>query len=276
MTGHAAMLRPSKGFTLIEIAMVLVIVGLLLGGLLMPLATQVDVQRRIETEKTMEQIKEALIGFAMVNGRLPCPADPATPTSVASAGIERPAATACAGNEYGVVPWVTLGVSELDAWGRRFTYRVTPWFADQILLTNTVDAPPPPPAVCVTNPTNASFALCSPGDMLINNGPALGNITVAQRISAVIVSQGKNGNGAFLPSGIQMPCPALPPPPPPPPPPPSEEIQNGICPAGDTATTFISHPPTTATSPGGEFDDIVTWIVPSSLMGRMVAAGRLP
>lgn len=102
------MLRTKNGFTLIEIAMVLVIIGLLLGGLLMPLATQVDVQRRIETEKAMEQIKEALIGFAMVNGRLPCPADPAAPTGTSTAGVERttapPPAPACgAAGEYGVV-----------------------------------------------------------------------------------------------------------------------------------------------------------------------------
>ncbi|MBI3776801.1 MAG: prepilin-type N-terminal cleavage/methylation domain-containing protein [Gammaproteobacteria bacterium] len=271
------MQQVTKGFTLIEIAIVLVIVGLLLGGLLMPLATQVEVQRRIETEKTLEQIKEALIGFAMVNGRLPCPANPSAPTGTPTAGVERitaaPPAPACgAAGEYGVVPWVTLGVSELDAWGRRFTYRVTPSFPDAI-VAGTI-APTLPPGCAI--PTNSSFALCSIGDMLITNGPALGNATVAQAIPAAIVSHGKNGNGAYLPTGIQMPCPALPPPFPPPPPPPSEEIQNGICPPGDTATTFISHPPTAATAPGGEFDDIVTWIVPSTLMGRMVAAGRLP
>lgn len=273
--------QTTKGFTLVEIAIVLVIVGLLLGGLLMPLAAQVEVQRRVETEKAMEQIKEALMGFAMVNGRLPCPANPTTPTSVAGAGVERatppppPGVPACgaAGNEYGVLPWVTLGVNELDAWGRRFTYRVTSSYAD-------APSNPPgtvaPPVTCLVIPTNASFALCSDGDMLVTNGPALGNVIVAQTIPAVVVSHGKNGNGAYLPSGIQMPCPALPPPFPAPPPPPSEEIQNGICPPGDTATTFISHPPTTATSPGGEFDDIVTWVVPATLKNRMVAAGRLP
>ncbi len=265
--------RTTNGFTLIEIAIVLVIVGLLLGGLLMPLATQVEVQRRTETEKALKEINEAIIGFAMTNGRLPCPANRATPAGTVGAGLERvqlPAAgsPACggAGNEYGVVPWATLGVSELDAWGRRFTYRVTNFYTDRI-TDNTV--------ACAALPTNASFALCSDGDMLITNGPLLGNVTLAATIPAVIVSHGKNGNGAFLPTGIQMPCPALPPPPPPPPPPPSEEIQNAMCP-GDMATTFISHPPTMIGAPGGEFDDIVSWIVPPSLMKSMVDAGRLP
>jgi len=273
------MLRTTNGFTLIEIAIVLVVVGLLLGGLLMPLATQVEVQRRTETEKALKEINEAIIGFALANGRLPCPADPATSNTTFDAGTERvtlPApsiACGAAGSVYGVVPWATLGVSEVDAWGRRFTYRVTPWYADQT-GANTVQAPPAAPVVCTTSPTNASFALCSPGDMLVNNGPALGNVGVALAIPAVIVAHGKNGYGAFLPTGIQIPCPALPPATPSPPPPPSEEIQNGMC-LGDTATIFISHPPTIAGTPGGEFDDIVTWIVPSILKNRMVAAGLL-
>lgn len=263
------MMRTTKGFTLIEIAIVLVIVGLLLGGLLMPLAAQVEAQRRTETEKTLEQIKEAMIGFAQVNGRLPCPADPATPAGVAGAGSERVpvlVTTVCTGGVYGVVPWATLGVSEVDAWGRRFTYRVTSLFSDAINAS-------PQTTGCATIPTNASFALCSDGDMLITNGNALGNVTLAATIPAAIVSHGKNGRGAFLPTGQQMTCPAIPIPPPVLPPP--DEVENAICP-GDTAALFISHGQTSASAPGGEFDDLVTWIVPAVLKSRMVAAGRLP
>lgn len=269
------MLRTSNGFTLIEIAIVLVIVGLLLGGLLMPLATQVEVQRRVETEKAMEQIKEAIIGFAQINGRLPCPANPATPSGTVGAGIERtPAAvtTVCTGGLVGVVPWVTLGVSELDGWGRRFTYRVTDWYSD-LNIVNTVQAPPPAPVVCPDRPTNASFALCSPGDMNIRVGPALA--LVATTVPAVIVSHGKNGRGAYLPTGLQMTCPAIPPPLPAPPPPTPEEIQNAMCPTINPLA-FISHASTSANSPMGEFDDIVSWIVTPSLMKSMVDAGRLP
>ena len=261
------MLRTSYGFTLIEIAIVLVIVGLLLGGLLMPLAAQVEAQRRTETERTMEQIKEAMIGFALVNGRLPCPADPLLASGTVNAGSERTPTLTCGGNVLGVVPWATLGVSETDAWGRRFTYRVTLSFGDSNPTTVT------PPVGCNQTTTNAFFALCSDGDMNIQGtAPA---VLVASLIPAVIVSHGKNGRGAYLPTGIQMTCPALPPPPPPPPPPQQEEIENAMCP-GDTPTVFISHSQTSASAPGGEFDDLVTWIVPSVLKSRMVAAGRLP
>jgi prepilin-type N-terminal cleavage/methylation domain-containing protein len=39
------------GFTLVEMAIVLVIVGLLLGGLLMPLSAQIEQRRIGETQK---------------------------------------------------------------------------------------------------------------------------------------------------------------------------------------------------------------------------------
>ena len=272
------MLRTTNGFTLIEIAIVLVIVGLLLGGLLMPLAAQVEVRRHTETQKILKEINEAMIGFALVNGRLPCPAAPGTPTGTVGAGLERavgvPPVPTCPGaNALGVVPWVTLGVSEVDAWGRRFTYRVTDWYSDRILALNTVQAPLPAPQICVGNPTNASFALCSPGDMDIRVGPALA--LVATRIPAVIVSHGKNGRGGYLPNGNQMTCPAVPPPVPAPPPPTPEEIENADCPTNNPLL-FISHEQTSSSAAVGEFDDIVSWVVPASLMKGMVDAGRLP
>ena len=175
----------------------------------------------------------------------------------------------------GVVPWTTLGVSELDAWGRRFTYRVTGIFVDPFVPA-TVDSIPAsvPPCAPVPLPTNSSFALCTPGDMAISVGAAP-SANIAARIPAVIVSHGKNGHGAFLSNGIQMPCPAVPPPLPFPPPPAPEEIQNGNCPTKNPPI-FISHASTNANSPVGEFDDIVSWIVPPSLMKNMVDAGRLP
>ncbi len=55
------------GFTLVEMAIVLVIVGLLLGGLLMPLSAQVEQRRIGETQKALDEIKEALVGFAIAN-----------------------------------------------------------------------------------------------------------------------------------------------------------------------------------------------------------------
>ena len=119
-----------RGFSLLEMAVVLVIVGLLLGGLLGNLGTLQARQREERTQRQLDEIREALIMFAVVNRRLPCPAAPATADSVAGAGLERaPTLLGCTGGAVGVLPWATLGLPQTDAWGRRFTYRVTPALA---------------------------------------------------------------------------------------------------------------------------------------------------
>ena len=65
-----------RGFTLIELAIVMFIVALMLGGMLLPLSAQQDVRARSETTRMMNEAREALIGFAMINDRFPCPASP--------------------------------------------------------------------------------------------------------------------------------------------------------------------------------------------------------
>lgn len=124
-----------QGFTLIEMAVVLVIVGLMLGGLLVPLSTQMETDRRKETAATLESIREALIGFAIINKRLPCP-DTSTPPD----GLENcPSAAANDGSPRSL-PYATLGVSRTDAWGNNWNYAVTNAFADQTapITTTTV------------------------------------------------------------------------------------------------------------------------------------------
>ena len=116
----------ASGFTLVEMAIVLVIIGLLLGGMLMPLSAQMEQRRNSETQKALDEINQALIGFAVANGRLPCPATATIISGAAGAGIENlPTATGCTGGQSGVLPWSTLGVSETDAWNWRYTYRVS-------------------------------------------------------------------------------------------------------------------------------------------------------
>ena len=100
------------GFTLIEMAVVLVIVGLLLGGMLVPLAAQMETDRRKETAATLESIREALIGYAVINGRLPC-------QDTNGDGLPGPGACNTGANQRNVggLPYATLGVSRTDAWG---------------------------------------------------------------------------------------------------------------------------------------------------------------
>lgn len=239
---NALTMPTNRGFTLVEIAIVMAIIGLLLGGLLVPLSAQVDAQRSSETQKAINEIREALMGFALANGRLPCPADPAIATGSVNAGMEDPTpmVTVCA-RELGVLPWVTLGVPETDAWGRRYTYRVTAIFADAI--GTTFGCTPS------TTPTQSSFALCSLGDITVTDGA----VNIATDIPAVIVSHGKNGLGAYTSLGTQIAGAT------------GNEQENA-----DADTTFVN------TSFTPTYDDQVAWISTNILMNRMVAAQKLP
>jgi len=53
-------MKPARGFTLIELAIVLVIVTILIGGLAVPLSAQIQARRIAETKKTLEEAREAI------------------------------------------------------------------------------------------------------------------------------------------------------------------------------------------------------------------------
>lgn len=249
--------RQAGGFTLIELAVVLFILTLLLSSLLVPLATQVDQRNISDTQKAMDEIKEALIGYAVANRSLPCPdtngdgiADPATPPNVPAG---------CPNNE-GFLPWVTLNVAQADAWGIRFLYRVSPEF------TGTPVTP------CAAG--DGRLGLCDVGNITINTRDAATKATqtMASNVAAVILSYGKNGRGGTSTSGIVQAAPVAG----------TDEATNAN-PAG--TTVFISRTLTTAQIPCSdtvagqpfcEFDDIIIWVSPSVLMNRLVAAGQLP
>ena len=249
--------RPAPGFSLVELAIVLFIVSLLIGGLLMPLSAQYEVRGRQETDKALANIREALIGFAVVNGRLPCPGDPSIATGTAGAGLElrsglgpTPHDNVCT-FAAGVLPWATLGLPEADAWNNRYTYRVTATFSRGIdsgptllsaygagcNLTNVADMP-----------TRCAFALCTQGDITVKT--SVGGNDLATAIPAVVISHGKNGLGAYRTDGTQIAGAA------------GDELENAN---GDA--TYVSRV---------EIDDLVMWIPPGVLMGRILASGRLP
>jgi prepilin-type N-terminal cleavage/methylation domain-containing protein len=167
-----AIRQNDAGFTLVEMAIVLMIVGLLLGGLLVPLSVQIEQRHITDTQKSLSEIKEAIIGYAIVNGKLPCPAPPNLATGNALAGVADCSLTR------GVLPWATLGVSETDAWGRRFSYTATSAFI------------------------NSTFTLATAGTLSVKNTSSGSNI--ASGIPAIIVSHGKNGLGAYTSSGSQI------------------------------------------------------------------------
>ncbi|MBN2468960.1 MAG: prepilin-type N-terminal cleavage/methylation domain-containing protein [Deltaproteobacteria bacterium] len=106
-------MRNRPGFTLIEMAIILVVLGLLI-GMTLPLLSQMAKHRHYQsTQKQMEEIKEALIGYGGIHGRLPF-AD----TTIPPDGIGD-------NNQFtGTLPYAELGLGAVDAWRNSFTYDV--------------------------------------------------------------------------------------------------------------------------------------------------------
>lgn len=243
LTIHRADVRPTpadhRGFTLVEMAIVLIIVGLLLSSLLPPLTAQIDQRNYNQTKQQIDEIREALIGFAVTNGRLPRPA-----TSLAD-GAENPVICPDNATCTGFIPWTTLGLKKTDAWNKMIRYSVTREYA------------------------NVAFALTTNGNKKVKTRDSAGAVSYLignagscspSCAPAVIYSSGKNNwgvteNGTLIGDG---------------------SATNADEDANEIATTEFFSRDQSNVPVGGEFDDIVTWIPTYVLMNRMISAGRLP
>jgi len=111
----AARTARSRGFTLVEVAISLVLLGLAATGIFAVLNQQVEQRRIADTNAALASARDALLSFLTTYGRLPCPAQSTTNglEAVASSGSGVYVCTA----EAGFLPAKTLGMSNLDAWG---------------------------------------------------------------------------------------------------------------------------------------------------------------
>ena len=103
--------KDQKGFTLIEIAIVMVILGILIGGGIPLLRSLMEQKKRDETISYMKQVKEVLINYARIYGRLPF-------ADTNGDGIEDK------GSYYGFLPYTTLSVSPVDSYSRHLKYEL--------------------------------------------------------------------------------------------------------------------------------------------------------
>jgi prepilin-type N-terminal cleavage/methylation domain-containing protein len=264
------------GFSLIEVAVVLIIITVLFALLAAPLSGQIESRRYEETRKLLETGKEALLGFAVANGRLPCPASAASngvesywnttadPTPVAPPGPAQIAHGKCTNQFDGFLPAVTLGLTPVDANG----YLIDSWpnnAASRVRYAVSADtALPDPPGTTsyysltsldgIKNRTMAqvtadkNLVVCSTGATAAPSSTACNAPTqmLASGAAAVLFSTGSNGGTPVASLSFD-----------------EQNNQNGD-------KTFSSGTPT------ANFDDVVTWLSMNTLFGRMVQAGKLP
>ncbi len=231
--------------------MVLVVVGLL--GSFYAIRKFNSPITQVENDKAalaaMNMAKEALLGFAAINGRLPCPA------TAASNGVEAPvggstALIPCTNPYIGYLPASTLGLPGMDStgylrdqWAGRLRYAVTTANANAATTTNRIQL-----VTTAVFAPDLRICISATGITLTTCGGAQALTTTAV---AVIFSTGANGSTA---TGL-------------------DEAANDIT---SNNQVFVSHPRTDSTAANGEFDDLVTWIPSALLFARMTQGGKLP
>lgn len=284
-------MKRTRGFTLIELAIVLVIMTILIGGLAMPLSAQIQARRIAETNRTLEEAREAIIGYAMshTSGSCDC--------AYISDALEGPPATTCPTNlcPTPVTGTATLTISprhrlpcpdKLDD-GDPLTTDDGDGVADHIGADPTKDCVKPYGylpwatlgvanqdawgnrlryAVTDAFSRSAGFSNIDPGDLTVCDSSANAGTSdcnpgnVADKVPVVVLSHGPNGWGALNISGKTLAPPGS-----------NDEKENA-----NTDTEFVSRTPSRASDAAGEFDDLVRWISADQLRGRICPSGGCP
>jgi len=209
-------MKDQKGFSLIGVAIVVLLAGLFMGGvfsLLRPLDRE---KQEAITRVKMQKIIYALSVYSQRHLRLPCPAEPNRAVALQPFGAER--GSGVDGDDYGdcgpppagavvelegIVPFKTLGLPERDVrdgWRNYITYRVSENFKG-VDLANTgswpkvheqcrikdvwVDTNAGPPLVMNLNPGKAIFCCGAPED----------GFDVEDNVGGSLVYDGGGGGG---------------------------------------------------------------------------------
>jgi prepilin-type N-terminal cleavage/methylation domain-containing protein len=275
----------AHGFSLVELAIVLLILGILGTSAILMFNAQVEAKQNADTQRTLEQAREAIIGFALKFDRLPCPAAGAATgvEAFVNPGPGLPIDLSCSVPLNGFVPALTLGIGPtdpqgylVDAWGNRIRYAVSQWRSDMINPPSPASCPPVAPSPPPVNPGPLDFTKCpafttagamkalglstlpgsSAGLLLVCDAAGCGGLQFLA--PAVLVSPGRNFRAEFA-AGAAGGA--------------DEEANVHFATAPDGA--FVAHEPRETGGAGGEFDDLVIWLSPNILYNRLIAAGAI-
>lgn len=254
MTCAPTGMRRTTGFTLVELAVVLAVVTLLLGSLMYTLSAQVEQRNFDETRRRLDQAYELLLSYAIVNGRLPCPAT-STSSGVESIATAAPTGTGgtCSVYYNGYLPATTIGFATtdgsgfaLDSWGNRIRYGVSKTSAPHFTNNDSIKA-----SWSTTTPADIDICKHLTAANASTCAAATDRVVTSGTVVAVIWSQGKNFSTSGTPS--------------------TDEANNN-----DAFAAFVSRTPSPSDSPLGEFDDVVYWVPVGVLYSKLIAAGALP
>jgi prepilin-type N-terminal cleavage/methylation domain-containing protein len=271
----------SHGFTLVEMAVVLVIIGFILSAGLKVASSVLSTSASSSTISNMNAIEQSLVSYLRSNGKLPCPDTAFIPTGISPASCSSPQDTSPSAQGYGVVPWVTLGLSRdiaLDGFGNFITYRVSngpgspiqkndksiasAYKANQDWTTNTI-----------TGKNNNSFDILSITSdksdasgyktIEIQHKDEAGNLsTITYNAIVVLFSHGKNGYGAKTVKGATIDSSHAG----------AYEIINNT----NGSVTFITGAAVDSSSaPGGAFDDVIRHMSPNDLLQPLLSEHTL-
>ena len=248
-----------RGYTLLELALVLLAVAILAGGLALPLAAQVQQRRAEESRRRLDEARDVVLAFAATHGRLPCPASEASRGEESFDAGGDASNGRCAHFSDGYLPAAALGLSPLDADGflrdawdsprNRVRYAVyggaVNGVAQALTRTDGLQAA----TLAGAGAQSHYLFVCATGAGAgpPGCGPAANQLT--RRAAFVLLSLGPNAPLAPVPGG--------------------DEARNL---AGDG--TFVMHE--ASDSQTAPFDDLVQWAPVHLVVHRLLAAGRLP
>jgi prepilin-type N-terminal cleavage/methylation domain-containing protein len=206
----------SRGFTLLELSIVILVLSIMLGGIIAAVTQDVRRNKKAEYNMKMAAIEAALLDFRKRYNRLPCPGGLAITIDTSTFGQEGATPGTCTGGSPaanftdaiqtvgGAVPVHALGLPDdyvADPWGGRFLYVIDKRATATNAFTTTYLISSPPTGDDSDPPSNGSITVKdAAGNTRIGSS---GCSSACKAAMLVIVSHGPNGHGAYQISGVR-------------------------------------------------------------------------